>query len=118
VELQAEVYGHEPGRLRATLHEFTPALQRRRALRTALPLLLGALVSLPIPGWHFVGVPGFLIAAVMLGRKRLRQRLEVVGVSGACPACGDEVTLPEFEDLPATTPCPACAEYLQLSELR
>jgi len=114
------VYGHEPGRMRAQATLFTPAQRRARARRVLLLLLLGALASVPIPGWHFVGVPGFVAAAVVLSRRRRRQQLQVHSLGGVCPACGVDQQIPRagFDALPASVPCPGCGEFLKLEALR
>lgn len=117
MELRAEVYGHEPERFLAEAQHFEPAERRARARRVFLPLLLGALLSLPIPGWHFVGVPGFLVAAFLIAARRRRQEFLIESLSGRCPACGAEQALASLglDALPASLPCPGCGEYLQLS---
>ena len=120
MELLVSVYGHEATRFRAEAQHFSPSQRRTRARRVFFPLLLGALASLPIPGWHFVGVPGFLVAAFMLARKRGRQEFLIESLSGPCPACRAEQSLTPnaLDALPASLPCPDCGEFLQLSALR
>lgn len=105
-------------RARAVL--FTPAQRRARARRVFFLLLLGALASLPVPGWHFVGVPGFLVAAVVQSRRRRRQELQIHSLRGRCPACGEEQEIAQagFDALPASLPCPGCGEFLKLDALR
>ncbi len=120
MEVRAEVYGHEPVSFRAQAQHFSPAERRTRARRAFIPLLLGALLSLPIPGWHLVAVPGFLVAAFLIARKRRRQELHIESLSGRCPACGGDQTLTPsgLDELPTSLPCPDCGEYLQISRLR
>ncbi len=120
MEVRSEAYGHEPVSFRAQAQLFSPAERRARARRAFLPLLLGALLSLPIPGWHLVAVPGFLVAAFLIARKRRRQELHIESLSGRCPACGGDHTLTPsgLDELPASLPCPGCGEYLQISALR
>ena len=119
MEVRAEVYGHEPVSFRAQAQHFSPAERRARARRAFLPLLLGALLSLPIPGWHLVAVPGFLVAAFLIARKRRRQELHIESLSGRCPACGEGqmLTPSGLDELPTSLPCPGCGEYLQISAL-
>lgn len=83
-------------------------------------MLGGALVSVFIPGWHFVGVPGFLIAAWLRGFRRLRQTRSFESLEGPCPACGDApgLSLPSGGELPPNLPCQSCGEFLRLAELR
>jgi hypothetical protein len=85
-----------------------------------VPLFLLALLSVPLPGWHFAGVPGFLIASLVLARRRLRQEFEFESVRGPCPACrsDQEHAVPGAARFPLVVPCPGCGEFLQLQELR
>jgi hypothetical protein len=118
--LVAESYGREPAQLLARVADYERGARVRRALAIGLPLFGLALVSVPIPGWHVAAVPGFAIAAVVLARRRLRQAYEIESVFGSCPACGLEqpYPVPGAAVFPATLPCPACGEFLKLSELR
>ena len=118
LELLGVVFGQEPQRFRAKVLEFDRGARLRRAARLSGLLLGGALLSVPIPGWHLVGVPGFLVASVVLGLRRLRQDRLVESISGPCPACGEvpEIALPGTVRFPLTLPCPRCGEYLTLSE--
>jgi hypothetical protein len=118
IELTAEVFGHEPGRYRARTREFDRAARVRRAARVFGLLLAGALISLPIPAWHLIGVPGFLIAAIVMGVRRLREERVVESAVGLCPACGDasNLDLPDTVRFPHTLPCPRCGEYVRLSQ--
>ncbi|MFQ5698359.1 MAG: hypothetical protein ACE5IL_08755 [Myxococcota bacterium] len=115
--LGAQVYGHAPTVLRGRIEELDRGARVRRTARVTLPLLGLALVSLPIPGWHFIGTGGGLIAAAVLSVRRMRQRRRVLGVAGPCPACGEEVTfsVPETAHFPDTFPCPECAEFVQIT---
>ena len=92
----------------------------RRALWIGLPLLGLALLSLPIPGWHFIGVPGFAIASFVLARRRLAQELEIEEMSGPCPACASAQAypVPGAAPFPLTLACPGCQEFLKLSLIR
>ena len=116
--LYASSYAREPTELRLRVLHFDRAERFRRAAGISLPLLGGALVSLPLPGWHLAAVPGFLAAAVILGIRRLRQATRVEGLAGACPACAREQDFPAPPrlELPATLRCPTCGEFIQLAD--
>jgi hypothetical protein len=118
LELKAEVFGHEPTLASARVVELGRKRRVVRALRIALLLLGGALLSLPIPVWHLVGVPGFVIGAVVLGARRLRQTRLVESVSGPCPACHESVeyAVPDSVRFPEAFPCPVCREFVKLGE--
>ena len=118
LELRAEVFGQEPAVASARVVDLDRKHRVGRALRIALLMLMGALVSLPIPVWHLIGVPAFLIAAVVLGARRLRQDRFVESVSGTCPACREPVDypVPDGARFPDTFPCPRCSEFVRLQE--
>ena len=118
IELSAEAYGHEPSRLRGYVVDYDRRMRLRRAAAISAPLFAGALLSIPIPGWHFIGAPGFGIAAFVLGRRRLRQAWEMSSLEGPCPACEAQQSLPSPSELPASVVCPGCGEYVKVSELR
>ena len=69
----AESYDGQPTKLRAEIAEFEQAQRLMRSLKLAGPLFGCALLSLPIPVWHFFAVPAFLVAAAVLGLRRYRQ---------------------------------------------
>ena len=117
-KLVARVYEREPTSLRVRVLEYAPGERRRRAARIALPLFAAALLSLPIPVWHLVAVPGFLIASVLLGLRRLREESSVESIEGPCPGCGVDQSYepPARFALPATTRCPGCSEFVKLSD--
>ena len=118
LSLAASCYGRPDVEFVARVVHFDAATRWRRALSVAGLLVGGAIVSLPIPGWHFLGVPGCLVCAVWLGRRRFRERLRVDSAEGPCPACGAATRVSPGTELPFTQACPACGEFLKLSQLR
>ncbi len=116
-ELLGTAYQREPATLLARTLEYDRRERIRRAAAIFLPLLGAALVSLPIPAWHLIAVPGFLIAAFVLGLRRLRQASTLESLSGPCPACGVEQRFATSGplELPATLRCPGCAEFVKLA---
>ncbi len=119
-ELQAESHGAEPTIVCARTTRFERADRLKRAARTFFPLFGLALVSLPIPGWHLAAVPGFLLAAFVLGVRRLRQREQVEALEGPCPACRRRqgFRVPARLVLPLTLRCPDCGEFVKLEAAR
>ncbi len=115
-ELRAESHGAEPSTLRVRTTRFERRERLKRGARIFFPLLGLALVSLPIPAWHLAAVPGFLLAGVVLGVRRLRQRVQVEALEGPCPACGrrQDFAVPARLALPLTLRCPDCGEFVKL----
>ncbi len=120
VVLSAETYQRPATQLVAEVSVYGPPERLRRALRGALPLLGGALVTLPIPPLHFFSVPAFLVSAVLVFRRRLHEERVFETLRGPCPACAKllDQRAPSAKVPPYLLPCPGCGEFLKLSELR
>ncbi len=116
--LRASTYGKPPSSVTAELTEYDRGQRMGRAARISLPLLAGALLFVPVPGVHLFAVPGFLIAAIVFGLRRLREGSTVDSLSGDCPACSTEQTFPAQGSLalPLTLRCPGCGEFLKIEE--
>jgi hypothetical protein len=114
--LRATTYGKSPTSLTARLTEFERSERLRRAGAIFLPLFGAALFSLFIPAWHFVGVPGFLTLAFVLGRGRLLEAAAVDSLEGTCPSCGvPQHFAPQAKfELPVTLRCPGCSAFVKL----
>ena len=76
----------------ATIHfvRHDPPARMRRAVLTLLACWALAAVTILVPIAHFVLVPGFFVAGIVLLLKRLREGATVVGVQGVCPYCKEE----------------------------
>ncbi len=62
----------------------------------ALLMLWGiALACLPIPVVHFVAVPGFAMAGLVLAGFRLREASSLMGTTGECPRCQLRTEFPQ-----------------------
>jgi len=118
--LEAHCYMQDATSFVGQLETFDTTARWRRALGIAALLVGGAIVSVPVPGWHFLGVPGFLVGAVVMARKRLAQHYRLHCAEGPCPACSQrtQLQLPAAAKLPVTLACPSCGEFLKLSDLR
>lgn len=114
--LRASSYGTAPTELRLRAQEFDRPARWRRAARIALPLLGAAAVSLPIPAWHLAAVPGFLIAALWFGVRRLREHARIDSMTGSCPACREPQSFPPpaTAEFPTTLRCPGCGEFIKV----
>ncbi len=118
--LRATTYAKPPSALKARVVEYPRSERLRRAGAIFLPLFGAALLSLFIPAWHFVGVPGFLILAVVLARRRLAEATALEALDGSCPACGDAQSFapPSKFELPVTLRCPGCSAFVKLEAWR
>ena len=114
--LRATTYERPPTSLTADLVEYERFERLRRAAAVFTPLFGAALLSLFVPGWHFVGVPGFLILAIVLGRRRLVEVTALESLQGTCPSCAERQHFapPSSFDLPATLRCPGCSAFVKL----
>ena len=78
-----------------------------------------AIVSILVPGVHFILVPGFLVAGPVLAFKVARERSLVLGGEGTCPACGELVPISKgAEEWPQTDVCLHCQAFLRIEELQ
>ena len=76
----------------ATIHfvRHDPGARMRRAVLTLLACWALAAVTILVPIAHFVLVPGFFLAGIVLFVRRLREGETIVGVQGVCPYCKEE----------------------------
>ncbi len=83
-------FGASPRPGTATIVEQTPGERTFRTLSGVGMFWALALGGLFIPVAHFVLMPAFLIAGIVMGIKRAREDWRLLGVSGARPRCGVE----------------------------
>jgi hypothetical protein len=114
--VRASTYGHEPAQLRARIAEYARADRARRAFRRFLPIFGAACGVLLIPP-HLVWWAIVTIAGSVLALQRFRQRAEILELSGPCPDCAAQQTLPPPDALPAIQRCPSCGAFLKLEEV-
>jgi hypothetical protein len=76
-----------------------------------------AVVSVFIPVAHFLLVPGFFLAGLVVFAKRMRRGVVVDSVRGACPDCEHEQQFeaPGAWRLPAHLTCAKCHRLLTAS---
>lgn len=103
-----------PGTLVSTLYE--PGERLSRAGIRLAAFWAAALVAVFIPLAHFVLVPAFLIAGIVMAISAYRMDQAPNEVTGTCPACHEEMSIPlEANDkLPKWTYCPLCNASLQI----
>ncbi len=87
-----------------------------RALVMLGLIWLLALISVLVPVAHFILVPSFLLAGPVVAFLRFRVTEVNERVTGACPTCGRQITLPlEADDrLPLWTYCPSAGDPIHL----
>jgi hypothetical protein len=110
-------FGALPTPAQATVVVQGPSRRATRAL-TGLGACWGlALVSVFIPVAHFVLVPTFIVAGVVVAVLRAREERRLMSVSGACPRCGAGLALTPGRRFQAdcALDCPHCHQVLRLS---
>jgi len=118
LELSLHGYSDRLGEARVRIETFDRAGRMRRALVGLAWCWGGALASVFIPIAHFLLVPGFAIAGVVVFSSRLRASTVIHDARGTCPDCGAEQNL----DLsgrwypPHSVTCRACQRSLTLRE--
>ena len=119
IELPATLtaFGSSPVPATATVLDQTPG---QRMVRTAAGLgaCWGmALITLFIPVAHFILVPTFLTAGIVVAVLRAREARRLLKVSGTCPRCGAAQDFKAGGRLTAerSLDCPRCHTNLTLS---
>jgi len=109
-------FGAAPAAGTATIGEQTSGERTLRGLSGVGMFWALALGGLFIPVAHFVLVPAFLTAGIVMGVKRSREDRRLLGVSGLCPRCGVEQRFRvggRFFD-GRTFDCPRCHNNLRV----
>lgn len=87
-----------------------------RTVKTLLILWAVALGCIPLPGLHFVLVPGFFIAGIVFAVLRSRASVVLDEKELACPKCGKPVPVePGTTGWPAKLLCNECSSRLVLT---
>ena len=117
VPAQLTAFGHPPQPARAVILEQAPGQRFARTL-AGLGMFWGlGLASVFIPVAHFVLVPTFAVAGVVMAVKRAREDRRLLLVRGACPRCGTMQELRpggRFVD-GRSFDCPSCHGNLTLA---
>ncbi len=114
VAIQDDLNNEQPGILKLTVFA-----NGDRVKRGAILLLAGwaiAAVAVPIPIFHLIVVPIFLLGTPYFAYKRYKLVRSMEAVEGDCPRCQKSVRIKlETDDvLPKWTYCPACNGSVQL----
>ncbi len=105
---------HRPAQMH--LATYAPPERKKRALKALLGYWLLSVLSIPIMIAHFILVPGFFIAGILVAFKRWKTVEEAENASGQCPACDNRICigLEKKSELPQWHDCPECSEPLEL----
>lgn len=117
-ETQASLtaFGYPPCWVTAVIIEQTPPQRLGRALAGLGVCWALALGGLFIPVAHFILVPTFVVAGIVVAVKRAREVRRLLLLRGACPRCG---AAPEFKPggrfaTGRSADCPKCHGTLTL----
>ncbi len=110
-------YGDTTTSGEATVLQFDRAERIARAGKGLAMAWGAALVSVFIPVAHFLLVPGFFLAGLVVFGKRMRRRAVVDTVRGACPDCKHEQAFDTSTGwhLPMHLTCANCHRLLTAS---
>lgn len=88
IAAQLAAFGHEPRPATAVVIEQAPGARVGRVL-AGLGMFWGlALASVFIPVAHFLLVPTFAVAGVVMAAVRAREDRRLIVLRGTCPRCG------------------------------
>lgn len=117
-ELVLHFDNEKSGRGEGVLHYrvFSQKDRLNRAILSLVYCWLAALLTLPVLILHWITVPGFLIAGVVLFFQQLRSKALVLRASGTCPVHKSEVDirLNPNQWPPVWVYCPQCNSSLHL----
>ena len=95
---------------------YDPSERTRRSLKRLGLFWLASVASIPIVLAHFVLVPGFFIAGIVMSISVYKLETALDHAQGQCPICNETVTikLEPKDQLPKWTYCPQCNNSLHL----
>ena len=113
IQARLTVFGASPSPATVTVVERGLGQRAGHALVALLACWALAFVSVFIVLAHFILVPAFFIAGLVLAYRRLRAARVIVKIHGACPRCGaDEDFAPPTWG--SSVDCPRCKNQLRL----
>ena len=110
-------YGDSTTAGEATVVHFDGSERMARAGKGLAMAWGAALASVFIPVAHFLLVPGFFLAGLVVFVKRMRRKVVVDTVRGACPDCNHDQSFDTANDwgLPMHLTCANCSRLLTAS---
>lgn len=109
------LFGHESTQAEVALQPRSVGWRTTRAAqRVGIGLVAAPLLALVPP--HVPWAAGAVLAGLVLGGRRWRERYTVTAATGPCPRCGTALTLHAPRPLkdPLTMDCPACHHQASL----
>jgi hypothetical protein len=95
--------------------EFTASERMTRGLKVGGILWGAALLTIPVPGLHFILPPIFLLAGIVFGWAAWHDKAQILGGEFKCPSCQTVNKVdPRSEAFPFTTRCSYCQLTLEL----
>ncbi len=103
-------------RVQVNIRTLSAQERKQKAFRT-LGICWGlSLATIPLPPIHWVTVPGFFIAGIVLFFRKLREPEYFEKIAFDCPECGKRVDVPEqVVKNPLAFVCPHCRYGLKLT---
>jgi len=106
----------EPGEGTLYLKKLDKNQRRKRAMKGLAMCWLLAALSLPIMFFHFVLVPGFLLAGLVLFKMKMSEETLVLGGIIPCPACQQANKVGrQAEQWPMGINCTSCGKGLDFT---
>jgi hypothetical protein len=110
-----------PGKSKVTLgeiqfQEWDAQMRMRRALKIWGTCWGIAVVTVFIPGMHFILVPSFLLGGPIAAYRVYQQTSTVLGGTGVCPSCGQEFKIARSKPKwPINDVCDHCRDAVIVS---
>lgn len=101
---------------RFEIRALSPQERKRNAMRMLGICWAISLCSAPLPPIHWVTVPGFFVAGIVMFFRKLREPEHFMPFTFPCPECGKEVAVPpQVVQNPLAFVCPHCRYPLKLT---
>lgn len=96
-------------------HDLSQAEKTKTAVKWFAVFFALAVFSVFVPILHFVLVPSFLIAAVVVGMRAYSQKADLTNLRGNCPNCSSAISLERVRIKRVTREiCPQCRDFLKI----
>ncbi len=120
IDVSISLSGSPSTRGRAKVLDRSPPDRFLRAALALLALWAVAAACIFVPVGHFVLVPGFAMAGLVLAGFRIVEGSSLMGTTGVCPRCLVEKEFPpsgRYKDGGGTVHCDGCGSLLAVKEV-